>query len=625
MSDSHPSERSSSPNFQIAVLITIAAVIFAWYVSYLFYLQLVRGGEYRNRAVSISRQVEKLPAQRGEIYDRFYNIPLVLNVDSFALTIVPAETPADMRDTVFQKLAVLLDEPIDLLRQKVPPAYYGLYQPIELASSIGQETITKVAERLDEFPGVSWYARPKRNYLETGSFSHLIGFVGVISKDELKVFFNRGYQAGDILGKAGIERQYDTVLRGTDGQQYKTVDVRGRNVSPSLRDVKPPVMGSNISLTIDRSLQLLAEKALGQRIGSIVVLKPNTGEILAMVSYPSFNSNVIIDKGGNNEYARLLTDERRPLINRAIQSSYPPASTFKTIMTAAIVEEKAVGLDEKVLCKGEISYGDRVFRCWIRKPGHGALNLAGALAQSCDVYFWEVGRDKLGIERIVSYAREFGFGQLTGIDLPGETEGFVPSPQWKERQFHEKWLGGDTLNLAIGQGYLGTTPLQLANMMAMVVNEGVIYRPHILKDVRKAEDGAILRLTVPEVLTASPISKETFKLVKTYLRGVITEGTARYPVDTQAVKVAGKTGTAEVGLADRWHSWFVGYGPWDSQDPDEQIVVVSMIEASNPWEWWAPYATNIVFQGYFAGQTYEEAVAALKLGWKTQAVTGRVE
>jgi len=621
----YPQGERGSAGFKSAALIVVAGMVFAWYASYLFYLQVVRGGEYRTKAVSISRQIELLPAQRGEIYDRNYNIPLVLNVDSFALTIVPAETPADMRDTVFQKLAALLDEPVETLRQKVPPAYYRLYQPVELASSIGQDVITRLAERIDEFPGVSWYSRPKRNYLETGSFSHLIGFVGEISRDELKVYFNKGYKAGDILGKSGVERQYDTVLRGVDGRQFKTVDVRGRSVAESAPAVEKPVMGNNITLTIDRGLQILAEKALGERIGSIVVLKPSTGEILAMVSYPSFNSNIIIDKGGNNEYARLLADERRPLINRAIQSSYPPASTFKTVMTTAIIEEKAVSVDEKVLCTGEISYGDRVFRCWIRKPGHGRVDLADALAQSCDVYFWEVGRDKLGIERIVSYAREFGFGQPTGIDLAGETEGFVPTPQWKERQFHEKWLGGDTLNLAIGQGYLGTTPLQVANMMAMVVNEGVVYRPHILKDVRDPDDGTILSMVTPEVLTASRISKETFRTVQEYLRGVIVDGTARYPVDTKAVTVAGKTGTAEVGLADRWHSWFVGYGPWDAADPDDRIVVVAMIEASNPWEWWAPYATNIVFQGWFAGQTYEEAVVALKLGWKTSTVTGRVE
>ena len=621
----HISEGRRNEPVRVALLIALATAVFVAYSAHLFYLQAIRGGEYQKKAVTIARQIERLPAQRGEIYDRNYNLPLVLNVDSFALVVVPAEIPADMRDTVFAKLASVLEEPVDELRRRIPPSYYRLFQQIEVASSVGQDVIVQIAERIDEFPGVSWYSRPKRNYLETGSFSHIIGYVGDITRDELKLYYNRGYQTGDVIGKAGIERQYDSLLRGTDGRQYKTVDVRGRRVDAELRDVDPPLMGKNVVLTIDRATQILAEKSLGERIGSIVVLKPATGEILALVSYPSFNANLIVEKGGNNEYARLLNDPRTPLIQRAIQSNYPPASTFKTIMTAAIIEEKAIPLDEKIVCHGEISYGDRVFRCHIRKPGHGPLDLASALAESCDVYFWEVGRDRLGIERIVSYAMEFGFGQATGIDLPGEAEGFVPTPQWKERRFHEKWLGGDTLNLSIGQGFMQTTPLQLADMMAMVVNEGVIYRPHLLKEVRDPRDGSIVTRVVPEVLTASSISKETFKTTKEYLRGVIVEGTARYPVNTKAVKVAGKTGTAEVGLADRWHSWFVGYGPTDADDPDDVIVVVAMIEASNPWEWWAPYATNLVFQGYFAGQTYEEAAAQLGLLGRSMPIGQRME
>jgi len=607
------------------LLIILAVSIFIAYSLYLFNLQVIRGVEYQAKAVKISRQIEKLPAQRGEIYDTNYNLPLVLNIDSFALVVVPAEIAPNMRSTVFSKLAVVLEEPIEEINRKIPASHYKLFQPIEISSTVSQEVIVKISERLDEFPGVSWYSRPKRSYLETGSFSHIIGYVGDISRDELKLHYNKGYQAGAIIGKAGIEKQYDSLLRGKDGLQYKTVDVKGRRVEGVFRDVEPPLMGKNIVLTIDRSIQILSEKALGDRIGSIVVLKPATGEILGLASYPYYNPNIIVEKGGNNEYARLLTDNRTPLIQRAIQSSYPPASTFKTIMTTAIIEEKSIPLDEKILCAGEINYGDRVFRCWIRKPGHGRLNLLEAFEQSCDIYFWEVGRDKLGIERIVSYSREFGFGQLTGIDLPGEVSGFVPSPQWKERKFHEKWLGGDTLNLAIGQGYLLVTPVQLANMMAMVVNEGVIYKPHLLKEIRDPRDGSIVKITNPEVLLKSSISKETFELVKNYLRGVVEVGTARYPVNTKAVLVGGKTGTAEVGLTDRWHSWFVGYGPVDGVDIKDTIVVVAMIEASNPWEWWAPYATNIIFQGIFARQSYEEAISNLGLRNKSTIIEARVE
>ncbi len=594
-------------------LLILLIGVFIVYALYLSYLQLVRGAEYKGKAVSIARQMEIIPSQRGEIYDRNNSIPLVLNIDSFAVVIVPAEIPANLKETVFSKLAVLLEISINDINKKIPPMYYKFYQPIEIANSVGQELINTIAERIDEFPGVAWYSKPKRNYLETGSFSHLIGYVGEISNDELKYLYNKGYQNGDIIGKSGIERQYDLFLKGKDGKQFKTVDVRGRKIEFSGKDIEPPEMGRNIVLTIDRNLQITTEKALGKRIGSIVVLKPATGEILAMASWPAFNANAIIAKGGNNEYSKLLNDTQTPLINRAIQSSYPIASTFKTVMTVAILEEKAISVEEKISCVGEINYGDRVFRCWIRKPGHGRVNLQEALAQSCDVYFWEVGRDKLGIERIVSYAKEFGFGQISSLDLPGEVSGFVPTPQWKERLFNEKWLGGDTLNLSIGQGYFLATPLQVANMFSLVVNEGIVYKPHILKELRDSQSGVILQKTVPEVLISSSISKEVFKTTKENLRYVITDGTAKYPVNTKAVKVAGKTGTAEVGLVDRWHSWFVGYAPWDYQNIDDVIIVVAMIEAVNKWEWWAPYATNIIFDSYFSNRTYEETIRELGL------------
>ena len=614
MSDLQPEEIPASPR-RVFLFRILVAVVLAAYAGRLFYLQILKGGEFRTRATFISRQSSVLPAQRGEIYDRGGNIPLVLNVDSFALDIVPAELPAEMRDTVFLKLAGLTGRPVEELKSKIPASYFHLYQPVEVVGAVPYSVIVAVAERLDELPGVTWHAKPRRNYVETGSLSHLIGYVGDITREELKLLFNQGYQVGDVIGKTGIEKQYDSLLRGRDGQEFRVVDVRGRKIAGAEPSAEPPVMGRNITLTLDRSIQELAEKALGQRMGSVVVLKPATGEILAMVSYPWYNPNQFLEADSGRSYARLLQDPNKPLINRAIQSAYPPASTFKAVVTAGILEENAFPPDKKVLCLGEVAYGDRVFRCWIRKPGHGALDLKGALAQSCDIYFWTVTRDYLGIERLVSYSKEFGFGTASEIDLPGEISGFNPSPQWKERRFHEKWLGGDTMNMAIGQGFLLVTPLQMANMMAMIVNNGVIYKPHLLSDVRDPVSGAVIRRVTPEVISQSRIKPETFRTVRDNLRAVVTEGTARYPVSTKAVQVAGKTGTAEVGLADRWHSWFASFGPYETENPEDRVVVVVMVEATNPWEWWAPYASNIIFQGIFANQTYEEAIRALGLSY----------
>lgn len=617
-------EARGSVATRVRSLSTLSLVLFAVYSCYLFYMQTIRGGEYRNKATKISQQSNIIPSQRGEIYDRTYSVPFVLNTDSFAIDLVPAELPDEKREAVFSQLASLLGTPLDDLRKKVTPLTYHLYQSIEIAGSASYSTVTALAERIDEFPGVSWHSKPMRNYLETGSLSHVIGYVGDITKDELKLMYNQGYKSGDVIGKTGIEKQYDMALRGRDGHEFRTVDVKGKNIASEQDIVDPPIMGSSIVLTIDDTIQKLAEKALGPRMGSVVVLKPATGEILAMVSYPWYDPNHFTGSDAGNEYAKLLADHNNPLLNRALQSSYPPASTFKAIMTAGIIEEKAFPPDSKILCPGEISYGDRVFDCWIKKPGHGWQDLKGGLENSCDIYFWTVGRDYLGIERIVSYAKDFGYGKATGIDLPGELDGLVPTPQWKERRTHEKWLGGDTMNMAIGQGDLLVTPLQMADMMAMIVNDGVVYRPHVLKEIRDPASGAVVQSPLPVEILHSRISKETFAEVRADLRGVITEGTAKFPVNTKAVQVAGKTGTAEVGLKDHWHSWFVAFGPYDAPDPKDKVVIVVMVEASNPWEWWAPYATNIIFQGMFASQSYDQAVDTLGLRYLVPR-QGRVE
>jgi penicillin-binding protein 2 len=538
------------------------------------------------------------------------SILFVSNTDSFAIDLVPANLPADRRESVFSRLSALLRLPVEEIRKKIPPAYYHLYQSIEILGTAPYSTVSEIAEKIDEFPGVSWHSKPMRNYIEPGSLAHVLGYVGDITKDELKLMYNQGYKSGDVIGKAGIEKQYDMLLRGQDGREYRTVDVKGKSIGTEQVSVDKPVMGSNLVLTIDATAQKLAEKALGQRMGSVIILKPATGEILAMVSYPWYDPNLFMGVDAGNEYAKLLADPNTPLLNRAVQSSYPPASTFKSILTTGIIEEKAFPEDKKVLCTGKITYGDRVANCWVHS-GHGWLDLKGALANSCDIYYWTVGRDYLGIERIVSYAKDFGYGKATGLDLPGELDGFVPTPQWKERRSHEKWTGGDTMNLAIGQGDLLVTPIQMADTMAMIVNDGVVYQPHILKEVRDPVTGAVVKSIQPKEILRSSVTKDTFATVRDDLRAVITEGSAKVPVNTKAVQVAGKTGTAEVGLKDHWHSWFVSFGPYDSPDPKDKIVVVVMVEASNPWEWWAPYASSIIYQGLFANQDYDKAVDTL--------------
>ena len=596
----------------------LAIVMFASigiYAIKLFSMQILNGDAYRKQSQNISQRAKKIPAQRGEIFDRNGTVPMVLNIDSFAVDITPGEVPKDQYQTVISRLSSILGITVESIEKKIPQANRRSFQSVEVRANVPYQTIAAVAEVIDELPGVSWHSKPIRNYVESGSIAHVLGYVGDITREELKIFYNKGYSNNSLIGKAGIEKQYDELLRGVDGFEYHTVDVKGKAIENGI-SIKPPEMGKNLVLTIDRKIQLLAEDALGERIGSAVVLKPSTGEVLAMVSYPYYDPNLFTNDNANEQYQRLLTDPNNPLLNRAVNASYPPASTFKIIMTTALLQEKAISPDKKIDCDGEIEYGDRIFRCHIRKPGHGPLDLRNALAQSCDVYYWIAGRDNLGVDRISSYAEQFGFGKSVDIDLPSQTEGFVPSPQWKERRFHEKWLGGDTMNMSIGQGYLLASPMQLADMVAMVVNSGVVYKPHLLKEVRDPASNAVISAPEPEKLLTSNVDPEVFQTVRDNMRYVITNGTAQFPMKNKVVQLAGKTGTAEVGLVGKWHSWMVAYGPYDAPASDAVIVVV-MVEATNPWEWWAPYATNIIFQGIFADQTFPEAVDALGFRYLT--------
>ncbi len=606
-----PSEEPQSAS-RINIVMVVFIVIFAVYTFTLFNIQVVQGEDFRSRAENIAKSVTMIPAQRGGIYSREVGEPLAFNTDSFAITITPAEIGRNRIPDIITQIAELTGIPKDQIDRRLPPSNYSSYQSVEVAANVSFETVTVVAEHADELPGVYWRSKPLRSYAaDMGSLSHIIGYVGDITQDELTILFNRGYQQDDIIGKAGIERQYDEMLRGKNGTETRTVDVRGRRISGGTILSDAPISGRNVVLTIDRRIQTLAEQALGERMGAVVVMRPTTGEILAMVSYPWYNPDVFSRSATGGEYVSLVNDPNKPLLNRAIQSNYPPASTFKIVMTSGILEERAFSPDQKVLCEGEIEYGGRTWRCHIRKPGHGWLNLSGAMAQSCDVYYWVVGRDMLGAERIVSYATEYGFGSLTNIDLPGEIPGFIPTPQWKDRRFHERWLGGDTMNMSIGQGYTLVTPLQMANMVCMVVNDGIIYTPRLLKEMRDPATGELVQSFTRTVLKESDISDSVFRRVREDMRGVISNGTARYPLNIKEVEIAGKTGTGEIGLQDQWHSWFAAYAPYQTDSPDERIVVSVIVEAVNKWEWWAPYASAIIFQGVFANQSYEEAVKTL--------------
>ncbi len=591
---------------RLIVLGSLFFLIFLIFIIELFNVQVVDNLVWEGRAKAVARRSEPLLSQRGLIWDRNVDEPLGMNINSYAISILPAEIAPLEPEELSRRLGNALGIDSDIILEKIPVSWENSWNPIEIKDGVSYDAVVSLAESLEYFPGVIWSSKPYRWYNDVGAISHVLGYVGNITIEELQILYNQGYANTANLGKSGIERAFDGILRGNDGRIFRTVDVRGRNQGND-SEIIPPVNGLDIVLTLDRRIQDLAEKALGPRKGAMVVLKPATGEILAMVSYPSYDPNSFIDPGpGSFNSLSLNTDF--PFLNRALQSGYAPASTFKLVVATALLGEDKIDPGTTVECKGVMRLGNRDFWCH-KRSGHGTLDLEGAIKESCNIYFGTMGVEELGIDVISQYARAYGLGSVTGIELEGEVDGIVPGKAWKEEVYNTRWTAGDTLNTSIGQGFLSVTPLQMADVLAGIANRGTIYKPHLLKEVRDSVTGAVLEKTEPEVLRKiENLDSEDWDYLQGAMRGVITEGTGVWAIYTQSVEVAGKTGTGEVGLADRWHDWFVAYGPYQTDNPDEQVVVIAMAEASENYDWWAPKATDIVFEGIFADRTYEEVI-----------------
>ena len=623
-------------NYKTAFLFAIIIFVFAIYTLRLFTLQIANGEKFKVESKEISTSETIILPQRGMIYDRNAKNPMVNNIDSFAVDITPGDMDYSEYDTILSKLASYLGIKKSTIEDKIFKALKisantkearkrslirNHNKPIEIMTDVSLDKIMNIAENLTDLSGISWRRRPIRNNLATQSMSHILGYVGNIDDEELKVLYNHGYTDQSIVGKNGIEKEYDQYLQGIPGSISKKVDAHGKKLSDELEIIEPK-SGNNLILTIDSKTQELAEKALGERIGATIVLRPSNGEILAMVSYPYYGNNTSTNPSVNEKLQTISSK-----INRAVQGLYPPASTFKTIMTTAALSEKAIPATKKIECEGKMNYGNRIWRCH-QAWGHGYLDLKNALAQSCDVYYWVLGTEYLGVNKIASYAKEFGFGESLEIDLPNHSAGTLPTPQWKWSAKKEKWLGGDTANMSIGQGDLLVTPLHVANMMAMVCNSGVIYKPHLLKEIRDSKNEKIIKEIQKEVLHKSTVAPEVWREVQNDLRYVITDGTPFAVMANKTVQIAGKTGTGEVEKyksrnIKQWHSWMIAYAPFNAP-VEEQIVVVTFIDADNDWEWCAPYCTNIIIQGYFNDQTCEEAIEALHYNKKNK-VSGRME
>jgi penicillin-binding protein 2 len=559
----------------------------------LVYLQIMKGDELRKYSDANRLKKEKLQAGRGIIYDRNGKV-IVDNRASFDVVLLSQYYNFNHKSNIALAKALQLDpKALDekLTRLSRNPSFY----PLLLKADVTKDIIAAVEMGAlgGDFKGVDIEPNVQRRYPLGDVSAQLLGYTGEVDPRDIANDPKKRFQPGDFIGKMGIERAYDAELRGTNGVGYVEVDSMGRRKKVE-GDEKllgfvaqtEPVAGENLHLTLDIDLEKAAADAMKSRgfSGSIVAIDPRTGEILALVSYPSYDPTLISGREINSKvWNALREDKDRPLRNRAIQDHYPPGSTFKLFMAIAGLQEKATDVGRQINCNGAMFFGKRNFNCWKR---HGPTDFVRAIKESCDVYFYNVGL-QLGVDKIAKYARLFGLGARTGLKLPGEQAGLIPDSEWKEKVFKEPWQAGETLSVSIGQGYVDVTPLQLANAYAAISNGGFLYRPYLVKKI-EGRNGEAIKEFAPELTRKIDVGKEVFDTVKEGLYRVINEpgGTAVLSKSKKTI-LSGKTGTAQVrafsdirhvscpqmDYKDRHHGWFVGYAP--RENPEIAVAAIA--------------------------------------------------
>lgn len=586
----HPISRKPHSGFvpggkRARVLIGVLGVVLLLLVGRLFFLQVIRGNYYSRISEENRIRFLTLPASRGEIKDR-NGTNIASSRPSYTAFLIPYEVlealPAkksarEKRGLEFlvTKLADCLQLDTALLEQKVTSKWFKGYEPIKLKKDIDFNTVCVIEEQNEDLPGVIYQVEPTRKYLDAGWVGHLVGYVNEFGKKELSEgSAEKGFRLGGVTGRKGLEKQYDEMLRGKDGVTFLEVTALGKIMGPlQERNPDPPINGSDLWLTIDLDLQAVAESSLADyQSGAIAALDPRNGQILALVSKPGVNSNLFAGAMSPQEWNDILQDPLHPLLDRPLQATYPPGSTLKLLTAAIALETNTVSENTYFLsCNGSFQFGKRAFGCW-QPGGHGRLNLHQAIVQSCDVYFYQMGL-RVGLERWSRYAKMCGFGTKTGVDIPEEASGLVPSLEYYHKKYGRgDWVKNLVINLAIGQGEILVTPLQLAVFFAGLATDGRMMRPYVVDRII-TQDGRVLS-TQPEVIRYLPFSSSTLRVMQKAMEGVVQDpqGTgmaSRIPGTT----VAGKTGTAQNPHGEA-HAWFVGYAP--ASDP--KIVVVVLIE-----------------------------------------------
>ncbi len=649
---------------RIVLLGMLILVVFGFFAHRLWRFQFLQGQAYREEAQEQSTRLISIPASRGIIYDRDGE-QLVQNVPSFTVTVMPDHLPDDVEaaEDVLIRLAVLLDVPyvakeegdglrevvlsqlaqwlVDFSYEEAPASALrqGLdeirnvapYRPIVVERNVEREQAMLVAQEASSLPGVAVEVEAVRHYPHGTLLSQVLGYLLPIPEEREQAYREQGYDPStDRVGSAGIEATQEEALKGKKGQQLVEEDVLGR-VRRVVEERASPVPGDNVYLTLDLNLQKAAEEALRQGLGEAVsprgvaiAMDPQTGEILAMVSLPTYDNNIFVEGVSQKDWERWQ-DPHRPLINHAVSDAVPPGSVFKIVVASAALQEGILTPRTQLNCPGKIVVANKYypndpgqaqpFYCW-NEAGHGDLDVVGALAHSCDVFFYKTGGgfeetefDGLSVGRIAEYARLFGLGEPTGVELPAESGGLVPTSDWKRLTIGESWSTGDTYNLSIGQGYLEVTPLQMLNAVNVIANEGTLYRPQIVHHISQAEGGAS-RPFEPDIVHTVPVSREHLSLVREGMEGAVVYGTAVRRGQIEGLRIAGKTGTAQfcddimcgVGFEQPEHAWFAAFAP--VEDP-ELSVIVYLYNGGEGSVTAAPVAREILAHTFDAGQEDE--------------------
>ena len=584
----------------LVIFVFICLSMRIWYLQILKW-QYLTGLSENNRVRMVS-----LPAYRGTIKDR-NGETLVSIRPSFNLYI----TPEDAGDS--GSSLDLLAKKIKFKRGKLKKSIgrEKSFKDILIKADISREEVAFIEENNMRLPGIKIKAEPLRNYVYKDLMSHTLGYLGEISKSKLKNTNNLFYSQGDFVGKNGLENIFESTLRGKKGHKEVEVDVSGRELKTIRR--LPSESGNNLILTLDVKVQAELEKAMTstpEKIvnGSAVVIKVQTGEILAIASKPTFDPNEFAEGITSGSWRKLINDEMHPLQNRSIHSQYPPGSTYKIAVAYAALEEGVIDPETTIYCPGHFKLGRGRYRCW-KKSGHGAVNLHDALVQSCDVYFYTLGH-RMGIDTLARYAKKFGFGTPAGIGLSREKSGLVPSTQWKLKNRKKAWLLGETISASIGQGYNLVTPLQQANMMAAVANGGMLLKPYIVKRIEEP-GGTTIKEFFPEIRGKIAGSSENLEVIRKALRDVVNgvRGTGKRS-RLKNIIVSGKTGTVqvvrmksneelekedEVPYKYRDHAWFVAFAPYEKPE----IAVAVLVEHGGHGGTTAAPIAKKVFKKYF--------------------------